>query len=152
MLSTYISLEHVMDVNEKTSLYRLDPFSKYLCQWKTEVCQDEFYAINERIQWRHPNLVSFLFYDEVPESFHIKNLKLYYEYMPLDIKQLINKRYQTRSYVPEDEIYKMVQGLVSAFVFLQKKKINHSGLSLETVYFDEEYLIYRIQDVSPFKA
>lgn len=46
----------------------------------------------------------------------------------------------------------MIQGLCAAMLFLQKRGITHSALTLESVYFDEEYLLYRVQDVSPFRA
>lgn len=46
----------------------------------------------------------------------------------------------------------MIQGLSAAMHFLQKRGITHSALTLESVYFDEEYLLYRVQDVSPFRA
>jgi serine/threonine protein kinase len=54
--------------------------------------------------------------------------------------------------VPEPELYKFLQGLSSACSFLEKKGIHHGALHLESVYFDEEYLLYRIQDVSPFRV
>jgi hypothetical protein len=63
MLSTYQGLELVFELNSCTSIYRLDPFCKYLCAWRTETSQDEVAAIQQRTTWRHPNLVSFLFYD-----------------------------------------------------------------------------------------
>lgn len=84
MLSSYIMKEHVLDINSSTSIYRLDPFVKYLCAWTTDVCTEELNAIKERITWKQPNLVSFLFYEEEPERF--KMIKIFYEFMPLDLK------------------------------------------------------------------
>jgi hypothetical protein len=55
-------------------------------------------------------------------------------------------------YVPEAEVWKFLQGLCSAFLFLQKKGVHHGALQMESIYFDEEYLLYRVQDISPFKS
>ena len=106
MLSSYIKLEHVFDINSSTALYRCDPFVKYLCAWTTDVCTEELNAIKERTTWKLPNISSFLFYEEMPERFKV--IKIFYEYLPLDVKQLIEKRAVIKSYVPEDEILKMV--------------------------------------------
>ncbi|CAD8166802.1 unnamed protein product [Paramecium octaurelia] len=153
MITAYTSINHVIDISPTSSIYRLDPFAKYLCCWTNTVGSEEVSAIQERTKWKHPNLVSFLFFEEQSDKFsQSKQLKIFYEYLPLDIRQLIEKRSKTQEYVPEEEIWKMISGLCEAFVFLQKRGITHSALTLESVYFDEEYLLYRIQDVSPFRA
>lgn len=64
MLSTYTSLELVFEINAATSIFRIDPFTKYLCAWLTEASADEMPAIKSRTLWRHPNIVSFIFFDE----------------------------------------------------------------------------------------
>ncbi|CAD8170764.1 unnamed protein product [Paramecium pentaurelia] len=153
MITAYTSINHVIDISPTSSIYRLDPFAKYLCCWINTVGPEEVSAIQERTKWKHPNLVSFLFFEEQSDKFsQSRQLKIFYEYLPLDIKQLIDKRSKTQEYVPEEEIWKMISGLCEAFIFLQKRGITHSALTLESVYFDEEYLLYRIQDVSPFRA
>ncbi len=85
MLSTYTGLELVFDVNAATSIYRMAPFVKYLCAWKTDVNVEEIAAIQGRTNWRHPNLVSFLFFDEQLEQ-NKKTLRIFYEYLALDAK------------------------------------------------------------------
>lgn len=35
---------------------------------------------------------------------------------------------------------------------MEKKGIHHGAIQIESVYFDEEYLIYRVQDISPFRV
>lgn len=47
---------------------------------------------------------------------------------------------------------KFMMGMSSVFHFLELKGIHHGAIQIETVYFDEEYLIYRVQDVSPFRV
>lgn len=90
MLSAYTSLNHVIDISSTSAIYRLDPFAKYLCCWTNQVGPEEVGAIQERTKWKHPNLVSFLFFEDVSDKFSQgKQLKIYYEYLPLDIKQLI---------------------------------------------------------------
>ncbi|CAD8069283.1 unnamed protein product [Paramecium primaurelia] len=153
MLSAYTSLIHVIDITSTSSIYRLDPFAKYLCCWTNIINQAEISAILERTKWKHPNLICFLFYQDCSDKFaQTKEFRIYYEYLPLDVKQLIEKRSQNNEYVPEEEIWKMIIGLSDALLFLQKKGISHSALTLESIYFDEEYLLYRVQDVSPFRA
>ncbi|CAD8092242.1 unnamed protein product [Paramecium sonneborni] len=153
MLSAYTSLIHVIDITSTSAIYRVDPFAKYLCCWTNIISQAEIGAIQERTKWRHPNLICFLFFQDVSDKYaQSKEFKIYYEYLPLDVKQLIEKRQQSNEYVPEDEIWKMISGLSDALLFLQKKGISHSALNLESIYFDEEYLLYRVQDVSPFRA
>ncbi|CAD8070535.1 unnamed protein product [Paramecium primaurelia] len=155
MLSAYTSLIHVIDLTSTSAIYRVDPFAKYLCCWTNIINQAEISAILERTKWRHPNLISFLFYQDMSDKYSqikTREFKIYYEYLPLDVKQLIEKRSQTEEYVPEDEIWKMIIGLSDALLFLQKKGVSHSALTLESIYFDEEYLLYRVQDVSPFRA
>ncbi|CAK76824.1 unnamed protein product (macronuclear) [Paramecium tetraurelia] len=153
MLSAYTSLIHVIDITSTSAIYRVDPFAKYLCCWTNIISQAEISAIQERTKWKHPNLVCFLFYQDASDKYaQTREFRIYYEYLPLDVKQLIEKRSQTSEYVPEEEIWKMISGLSDALLFLQKKGISHSALTLESIYFDEEYLLYRVQDVSPFRA
>jgi hypothetical protein len=45
MLSTYTSIELVFEINAATAIYRLDPFVKYVCAWRTEVAPEEQVAI-----------------------------------------------------------------------------------------------------------
>ncbi|KAM3134685.1 hypothetical protein pb186bvf_013160 [Paramecium bursaria] len=151
MISSYTQLIHVLDLTSTTSIYRLDPFAKYLCCWANQVCPEEIQAIAERTKWKQPNLISFLFYEDVSSPIG-RCLKIFYEYLPLDLSQLIQKRAGLQEFVPEEEVWNMIQGLCAALLFLQKRGITHSALNLENIYFDEEYLIYRLQDLSPFRA
>lgn len=93
MLATYKCVELVFEVNAATAIYRLDPFVKYLCAWRTEVSQDELGAIKTRTQWKHPNLVSFLFFDQTSA----RGIRIFYEYLSLDVKQMILKRAESKS-------------------------------------------------------
>lgn len=82
MLSTYRGVELVFEVNAATAIYRMDPFVKYLCAWRTEVSQEEVGAIKLRTQWKHPNLLSFLFFDHTSP----RQIRIFYEYLSLDVK------------------------------------------------------------------
>ncbi|CAD8087013.1 unnamed protein product [Paramecium sonneborni] len=119
----------------------IDPIAKYLCCWTNIISQAEIIAIQERTKQRHPNLICFLFFQDVGDKYaQSKEFKIYYEYLALDVKQLIEKRQQNKDYVPEDEICKMISGLSDSLLFLQNKGISNSALTLE------------VQDVSPFRA
>lgn len=48
--------------------------------------------------------------------------------------------------LPESEAWCLVRGVVSALLFLQQNDIPHGMLSLHNIYFDEEYLLYRVYD------
>ena len=67
MLNNYKQLIHVLDLTPTTSIYRLDPFAKYLCCWINYVCTEEVGAISERTKWKQPNLVSFLFFEDMSD-------------------------------------------------------------------------------------
>ena len=41
MLATHTGIELVFELNAATAIYRLDPFVKYLCAWRTDVAQEE---------------------------------------------------------------------------------------------------------------
>lgn len=39
-----------------------------------------------------------------------------------------------------------MKGVVSGMLYLQQKEISHGMISLHNVFFDEEYLLYRVYD------
>lgn len=69
MLNTYQSLVHVLDISATSSIYRMEPFAKYLCCWVNSVGLDEVQAIAERTKWKHPNLVSFQLFEDISDKF-----------------------------------------------------------------------------------
>lgn len=48
--------------------------------------------------------------------------------------------------MPEVEAWCFAKGIISGLLYLSENLIYHGKLSLKTIYFDEEYLLYRIYD------
>jgi serine/threonine protein kinase len=47
---------------------------------------------------------------------------------------------------PEAEACCYVKGVLSALLYLQERHISHGMISSKNIYFDEEFLLYRVYD------
>lgn len=73
-------------------------------------------------------------------------MKVYFEYDFQNLKQLFEKRRENRWLVPECELWQIIRQLCSALQFLQGKNIWHGNISANNIFYDDEYMVYKIYD------
>jgi len=71
---------------------------------------------------------------------------IYFEYFYLSVYKLVQLRKEKNSLVHESELWAMIKEVSSGMKFLQEKKISHGCLDSFSIFFDDEYLMYRIYD------
>lgn len=142
MLQNYKELIYVEDVEDLTlgniQVYRLHPYPKYMgC--KCLPLKNINYK--ERVKFRHPSIFTSIKAKQVQQS-----VQVFFEYDYEPLSSVLDKRAENKWLFPEQEIWQIIKQLSNAMHFLQSKGIWHGNLSAQSIYFDDEYQVFRIYD------
>lgn len=73
-------------------------------------------------------------------------MHLTFEYNFPTVANLLDRRREKKVLIPECELWAMLRGITSGLLFQQESGIHHGDLEINTVFFDDEYLLYRVYD------
>lgn len=99
---------------------------------------------------QHPHLLQTL--GGQPEG---DQYRYYFEYCQITLASLLQERYGTKKYFPEEDLQALLLGVSSALSFLQEKGISHGGntfpplsvdICTQEIYFDSNSSSFKILD------
>ncbi|KAM3140138.1 hypothetical protein pb186bvf_007691 [Paramecium bursaria] len=144
-------------------LYRFHPFTKYMAsklvcsvptsQMNPEQQESLLRQYKDRIKIKQPHVMYSIECEsqKIMKSTQHGTLELfqifvYFEYGQLNLEEMVFKRAQKKYLMPEIEVWCLIKGVIQAMHFFQTHQIQHGMLQLKSIYFDEEYLLYRVYD------
>ncbi|CAD8169105.1 unnamed protein product [Paramecium pentaurelia] len=144
-------------------LFRFHPFAKYMVsklvcsvpvqQMDVNQQQQLLKQYKERCKIKQPHI----FYTIESESqktmkpgqfgqSEVFQIFVFFEYGQLTLHELTERRQAKRYLIPEPEVWCLIKGVMQAMHFFQNNNIPHGMITTKTIYFDEEYLLYRVYD------
>ncbi|CAD8050133.1 unnamed protein product [Paramecium sonneborni] len=95
---------------------------------------------NDRKKVNHPNILQYYGCQSNYLTFkgNIQQMKFFFEYIPNTLGNVINFHKKNCSYLEENEIWKIIQQIVSACSFLEKLDLFHGDLNPQTILMDNE--------------
>ncbi|KAL4464308.1 hypothetical protein ABPG72_011353 [Tetrahymena utriculariae] len=128
----------------KLILYRLHPYVKYVASKAIPTQFIQNFA--QRLQIRHPNIFFYIKKSHQNQKTNQQMFNVFFEYNFTSLEQMIQKRRDNGWHYPETELWTLIKEVASGMNFLMEQKIHHGELNKASIFFDDEYLLYRIYD------
>ncbi|KAM3130307.1 hypothetical protein pb186bvf_017603 [Paramecium bursaria] len=94
-----------------------------------------------RIGLQHPHLLQTLGGQQEGTQY-----RYFFEFCSITLQSLLQERYGTKKYFPEEDLQAMMLGICSALSFLQEKGISHGDICPSEIYFDAQSSSFKILD------
>ncbi|CAD8199906.1 unnamed protein product [Paramecium pentaurelia] len=94
-----------------------------------------------RIGLQHPHLLQTL--GGQPEG---DQYRYFFEFCPITLTSLLQERYGTKKYFPEEDLQALLLGISSALSFLQEKGLSHGDICTTEIFFDSNSSSFKVLD------
>ncbi|CAD8196005.1 unnamed protein product [Paramecium octaurelia] len=94
-----------------------------------------------RIGLQHPHLLQTL--GGQPEG---DQYRYFFEFCQITLTSLLQERYGTKKYFPEEDLQALLLGISSALSFLQEKGLSHGDICTAEIFFDSNSSSFKVLD------
>ncbi|CAD8111368.1 unnamed protein product [Paramecium sonneborni] len=94
-----------------------------------------------RIGLQHPHLLQTL--GGQPEG---DQYRYFFEFCQITLASLLQERYGTKKYFPEEDLQALLLGISSALSFLQEKGLSHGDICTTEIFFDSNSSSFKVLD------